>query len=141
MNRAIFVSINSIATDKIENKTKTYEFRNYVPKRSFNKLYVYVTSPICELKYIIEIDDIISTPEKIETVGDGNIEFNEGKKSKYAYQINKVYKLECPIKLVDLKNIFKFVPPQSYAYEERYPTLSKYLEESEKKLIWKRNKV
>ncbi len=138
MNNAIFVSINPISIDKIEKKIKTYEFRNYIPKKKFNKLYVYVTSPICELKYIIQIANIISTPQKIEIGGDGNELFNDGKKSKYAYQISKVYKLTIPIKLSSLKEKFNFTPPQSYAYDEKYHDLSIFLAKSEKKLIWER---
>jgi len=51
MNNAIYVSINPIATKKIEERKKTYEFRNYIPKKEFDKLYVYVTSPKSELKF------------------------------------------------------------------------------------------
>ena len=138
MNNAIFISINPIASNKIEKGIKTYEFRNYIPKKEFNKLYIYVTTPICELKYIMEITNIISTPQKIEIEGDGNEPFNEGKKSKYAYKIDKVYKITHPIKLSTLREKFNFTPPQSYAYETRYQELSAFLEKSDKKLMWKR---
>ena len=138
MNNAIFISINPIASNKIEKGIKTYEFRNYIPKKEVNKLYVYVTTPICELKYIIEVTNIISTPQKIEIEGDGNELFNEGKKSKYAYKIDKVYKITHPIKLSTLREKFNFTPPQSYAYETRYQELSAFLEKSDKKLMWKR---
>ena len=138
MNNAIFVSINPKTTDKIEKRIKTYEFRNYIPKKSFNKLYVYVTTPICKLKYIMEISNVVHTPQKIEDEGDGNNLFNEGKKAKYAYRISKVYKLDKPIELSLLKEKFNFTPPQSYAYQERYKDLSKIIDEGAKKLIWKR---
>lgn len=138
MNNALFVSINPVATKKIETKLKTYEFRNYIPKKLFTKLYVYVTSPVSELKYVLEISDIISIPNKLEIIGDGNREFNEGKKAKYAYKIDKVYRLNTPIELKTLKEKFHFTPPQSYAYNDRYVSLAKYIEESQKELLWKR---
>ena len=36
-------------------------------------------------------------PEKLDSDGDGNYDFNIGKKSKYAYPIIKVYELVYPI--------------------------------------------
>lgn len=138
MNNAIFVSINPKAIEKIEKRIKTYEFRNYIPKKSFNKLYVYVTAPICELKYIMEISNVVNIPQQIKEEGDGNNLFNEGKKAKYAYRISKVYKLDRPIELSLLKEKFNFTPPQMYVYKERYQELSKSIDEGAKKLIWKR---
>ena len=138
MNNAIYVSINPKATKKIEDKIKNYEFRNYIPKQKFNRLYVYVTSPICELKYIMEINNIIVFPEKIIEHGDGNEEFNNGLKTKYAYQINKVYKLSHCISLKELKEKYQFIPPQSFAYKDRYLSLTNDIEQMEKTLIWER---
>lgn len=138
MNNGLYMSINPNATSKIENKVKTYEFRNYIPKRKFDKLYVYVTSPVCELKYILLIDEIISYPNTISENGDGNSEFNQGKKSKHAYQISKVYKLKKSILLNELKEKYGFVPPQGYAYSDRYSDLTNFVESTEKDLVWKR---
>ena len=50
-------------------------------------------------------------PEKLDSDGDGNYDFNIGKKSKYAYPIIKVYELVYPISLEELKNKFDFIPP------------------------------
>lgn len=66
-------------------------------------MYVYVTAPQSELKYVIEIGNIVKYPGKLYCDGDGNHDFNKGKKSKYAYPIVKVYKLVCPISLEKLK--------------------------------------
>lgn len=138
MNNGLYMSINPSATSKIEKKVKTYEFRNYIPKRDFDKLYVYVTSPVCELKYILLIDDIISYPNTIPENGDGNFEFNQGTKSKHAYQISKVYKLKKSILLNELKEKYGFVPPQGYAYSDRYSDLTNFVESTEKDLVWKK---
>lgn len=136
MNNALYMSINPSAASKIENKVKTYEFRNYIPKRKFDKLYVYVTGPVYELKYILLIDDVISYPNTIPENGDGNFEFNQGIKAKHAYQIGKVYKLKKTILLNELKEKYGFVPPQGYAYSDRYNDLTEYIESAEKDLLW-----
>lgn len=141
MENGIYVSINYKAALKIEEGFKNHEFRNYIPKQDFKKLYVYVTKPSCKLKYILEIDDIIHFPNKIAENGDGNYEFNNGEKKKYAYHISRVYKLEYPISLKELKEKYKFMPPQSFVYKNRYLSLTEYLEKAKKTLIWENKKI
>ena len=135
MSDGIYVSINSTAIYKILCGIKNHEFRNYLPKSRFNLLYVYETAPTSELKYVVEIGEIVEYPNKLEANGDGNLEFNYGKKAKYAYQILKVYELINPITLKNLKEKFDFMPPQAFAYGERYPELTSYIGKAEKKLI------
>ena len=126
VSSGIFISIKPKFTKLIETGKKNYEFRKYIPKKNINKLYVYESSPTCCLKYILYIDKIIEYPTIIEESGIGNSEFNNGlKKAKYAYHINSVYRLIKPIPLSDLKNEYKFVAPQSYAYDTKYPELIK----------------
>ena len=136
MKKGIFISIKPEFTKKIEIGEKNYECRKYVPKEEFNKLYVYETVPTCSLKYVLTIDKIIEYPNKISEKGYGNDDFNNGlKKSKFAYHILKVEKLDNPISLKNLKNKFGFTAPQSYAYDTRYPNLVKYIDEASKELI------
>ena len=130
MSNAIYVSINATAVGKIINKIKNHEFRNYIPKREFNTLYVYTTSPKSELRYLLKIEKIIEYPNQIMAKGDGNLEFNNGKKAKYAYKIKDIYELENSISLKTLKEEYGFTPPQSYAYDDRYPELTRKLEQS-----------
>lgn len=126
MRKGIYLSIKSEFTRKIETGEKNYEFRKYYPKQEINLLYVYETFPTCVLKYIIELGDIIEYPSKISKEGYGNLEFNNGlKKSKYAYEIKQVDILENPIDLSQLKDVYNFVSSQSYAYDEKYPKLTK----------------
>lgn len=47
--------------------------------------------------YIIELNKIIKIPNKISYFGNGNDLFNLEEKSKFAYEIKKVFKLEYPI--------------------------------------------
>ena len=135
LTNGIYVSINPGPTSKIVQGIKNHEFRNYIPKKSFKFLYVYVTAPQSQLKYVIEIGDIVKYPKKLESNGDGNHDFNIGKKSKYAYPIIKVYELACPISLEELKNKFGFVPPQAFSYAETFAELTEYLLKAEKTII------
>lgn len=136
MKKGIFISIKPEFTKKIEIGEKNYEFRKYIPKEEFDKLYVYETVPTCSLKYVLTIDKIIEYPNKINEKGYGNDDFNNGlKKSKFAYHILKVEKLDNPIFLKDLKNKFGFTAPQSYAYDSRYPNLAKYIDEASKEVV------
>lgn len=125
MKKAIYISIKPKFTKKIENGQKNYEFRKYIPKQEICTLYVYETVPTSKLKYIIELGKIIEYPNKILKSGYGNEEFNKGlKNAKYAYEIKHVDLLEKPIDLKILKEKYGFVPPQSYAYEDRYVELT-----------------
>lgn len=136
MKKGIFISIKPEFTKKIEVGEKNYEFRKYVPKEEFDKLYVYETVPTCSLKYILTIDRIIEYPNQIDEKRYGNADFNKGlKKSKYAYHILKVEKLDNPISLKELKTRFGFAAPQSYAYDTRYPELVNYINTVAKKVI------
>ena len=128
MDSGIFISIKPCFTKKIESGEKNYEFRKYIPKKSINKLYVYESSPTCQIKYILYIDKIVEYPNKIDEQGYGNKDFNNGlKKSKYAYHIAKIEKLNKPLALTVLKKDYGFCAPQSFAYGSKYPKLVDYI--------------
>lgn len=135
LSNGIYVSIKLEPISKIVQGIKNYEFRNYIPKKNFKFLYVYITAPQSQLKYVIEIGDIVKYPEKLESCGDGNRDFNMGKKSKYAYPIIKVYELVLPVPLEILKKKFGFVPPQAFSYAETFVELTKYVSKAEKTII------
>lgn len=125
MKKAIYLSIKPKFTRKIETGEKDHEFRKYIPKESIDTLFVYETVPTCQLKYIIELGKIVEYPDKINESGYGNADFNAGlKQSKYAYEIKHVDLLENPICLKELKDVYRFAPPQSYAYDDRYEKLT-----------------
>lgn len=134
-DNAIYISINPNALKKIEDGVKTFEFRNYKPKFPIKYMYVYETAPTSELKYIIEIGHIVEYPNKISEIGDGNIQFNNGIKSKYAYSLKTIYKLKKNIPLKELRETYGFIPPQGFVYEKNYPELSHYLREADKYCI------
>ena len=125
MKKAIYISIKPKFTKKIETGEKDHEFRKYIPKEAIDTLFVYETVPTCQLKYIIELERIVEYPNKINELGYGNADFNAGlKQSKYAYEIKHVDLLENPICLRELKDVYGFVPPQSFAYDDRYEKLT-----------------
>lgn len=136
MKKGIFISIRPEFTKKIKLGEKNYEFRKYIPRESFDKIYVYETVPTCSLKYILTIDKIVEYPNKIDENGYGNEEFNNGlKKSKYAYHILKVEELDNPITLDELRSAFGFTAPQGYAYDSRYTELVSYINKLSKKVV------
>lgn len=119
-NNIAYMSIKEIHMNKILNKTKTYEFRNYIPKNMINKIYVYVPTPVKQLKYILEVNSPVKYPIKINECGIGNKEFNLGNKSKYAYPIKHVHELQEPITLKELKDKFGFTAPQAFTYGSKH---------------------
>lgn len=131
--KAIYISIKPQYTKLIVSAKKNHEFRSYIPKQDFDTLFVYESSPVSALKYIIKIKEIILHPKQIEISGIGNEDFNQGiKTGKYAYRIKEVYELKLSLSLKDLKKNYGFSPPQAFAYASRYPCLSDYLETAEK---------
>lgn len=125
----IYLSIKPKFVSLIVKGEKNYEFRKYIPKRKFSKIYIYETLPKAEIKYVVEIEKIIKYPDKIIEPGYGNDDFNNGiKKSKYAYKLGKIKKLKNPIQLKELKEKYNFCPPQSYTYAESQRELTNYIE-------------
>ncbi len=136
MKRAIYIGIKPQYTKRIVTSEKNYEFRNYYPKQEIDTLYVYESSPTSSLKYIIKLGDIIEYPNKIKEDGYGNVEFNNGLYNyKYAYQIKEVFLLEKPITLKELREKYNFTAPQGYAYDNKYPELTKLLQTASIKKI------
>lgn len=135
MKQAIYVSINKRSVEKIILQIKNHEFRNYIPKEKFNYMYVYTTSPMSRIQYIMNISEIVEYPNLINFEGDSNHEFNNGQKAKYAYKIKSVYELKNPILLNELKEKYGFNPPQAFAYGDRYLELSSYIDSQEKRLV------
>lgn len=134
--KAVYMSINPNATQKILDQIKNHEFRNYIPKQPFDMIFAYVTAPISSLKYVIEINRIIKYPDLINYEGDGNIEFNLGNKTKYAYEIHSVYEIDNHISLSQLKNDYNFIPPQAFAYDKRYEMLTDHIINSKLNLLF-----
>jgi predicted transcriptional regulator len=115
----IVISIKNQYVELISNKTKNHEFRNYIPKKGVDRLWIYTSSPVKKIEYVADIDYIAKQPETIDEYGIGNREFNNLSSNYcYAYHIKSLYKLQNPIDIETLKKDFNFSPPQSYFYLE-----------------------
>lgn len=135
MENAIFISIKPIHVNNIIKGLKEFEFRNYIPKKSFDTIFVYTTIPVAKLEYILKVDYIVEYPEKITIESESVEEFNKGNLTKYAYHISKIYELDNHITLRKLKTDFDFSPPQAFAYDKKYNELIKYIEKANKKRL------
>ena len=124
----VVISIKPKFVDLIKDGQKNYEFRNYIPKKGVDRLWIYTSSPICTLEYVAEIDNIVTYPKHIIEEGIGNDDFNNGlKQSKHAYHIKHLYRLKTPLKLERLRKEFGFTAPQSYFYLENNQKLSEFV--------------
>jgi hypothetical protein len=100
-----------------------------LPKQIVDKIWIYVPSPVCELKYIALVNKPVVYPEKINEVGFGNKEFDDGQKvSKYAFPILHLFEISEAISLARLEMDFNFSPPQGYAYTSKYPKLVQFVQ-------------
>lgn len=100
MENIVFMSIKEQHINRILNKSKNHEFRTTIPKQKVDYIFVYVPTPVKELRYLLKVKDIIYTPNKIAIDGYGNDKFNTEEGSKYAFPIENVYKLNKSMKLV-----------------------------------------
>lgn len=65
MENIVFMSIKEQHIKRILNKSKNHEFRTRIPKEKVDYIWVYVPTPIKELKYILKVKEPISTPNRI----------------------------------------------------------------------------
>lgn len=129
MNSEIVISIKPQFAQLIVERKKNHEFRKYKAKNNITKMWIYVTTPIAELKYIAEVGEMITFPHKIVLGGVGNQEFNEGlKKAHYAFPILHLDEITGGISLHELKTKYHFIPPQSFIYLEKFPLLIQYMQ-------------
>lgn len=135
-NNIAYMSIKEIHMNRILNRTKNHEFRNYIPKKKIAKIFVYVPTPVKQLKYILEVDSQVKVPQKIDENGIGNKEFNLGIKCKFAYPIKHVYEIVNPINLEELKTKFGFTAPQAFAYASKYEKLTELINAAKYKIIY-----
>ena len=127
-SRDIFLSIRPDFANLIASREKTYEFRRYNPKDKIKRIWLYVTSPDSELKYIAEVGDVVEYPNQIPAKGIGNADFNQGLKvSKFAFPILHLDELVEGVSLNRLRAEFNFSPPQGYIYTDTFPELLKYV--------------
>lgn len=114
----IMVSLHPEHIARIVDRTKNHEFRAWKIPQEVSRIWVYITRPESELRYMCLFSEP-KTPGEIEDEkGIGNLEFNQGKKAaKFAYEILQVYELNNPVSLEEMKKKgWVAGAPQKYTY-------------------------
>lgn len=114
----IIVSVSHEQAEQIVEGHKSHEFRDYRIPQTVGRIWIYITQPVCALKYMATISGA-KEPGEIshEDRGVGNDEFNEGKGFKFAYELKQVYQLNNPVSLAKMKeNGWVEEAPTKYVY-------------------------
>ncbi|KAI0433714.1 hypothetical protein F5Y09DRAFT_297966 [Xylaria sp. FL1042] len=114
----IMVSLHPEHISRIVNRTKNHEFRVWKIPQQVSRIWVYITKPESQLRYMCLFSEP-KTPGDIEDEkGLGNVEFNQGKMAaKFAYEILQVYELNNPVSLDEMKRKgWVAGAPQKYTY-------------------------
>ncbi|KAI0152715.1 hypothetical protein GGR57DRAFT_470084 [Xylariaceae sp. FL1272] len=114
----IMVSLHPEHIAKIINRTKNHEFRAWKIPTEVHRVWIYITRPETQLKYMCMFGPPKSPGEIKDENGLGNREFNEGQQvAKFAYEILQVYELNNPVSLAEMKEKgWVNGPPQKYAF-------------------------
>ncbi|KAJ5296013.1 hypothetical protein PENANT_c001G03570 [Penicillium antarcticum] len=126
----IFMSIKPEHMSNIASGTKNHEYRSYLLPSDVRRIWFYTTKPIQRVEHVAYISQGKVPGQVPEDGGIGNAEFNAGmKKSNYAYEILKLWKLEQSVSLEHgIKLGFFKGAPQKYCWVplsvlEAYPLL------------------
>lgn len=124
----IFMSIKPEHMGNIASGAKNHEYRGYLLPQKVHRIWFYTTLPVKQIAYVARMSPGKIPGEVPEDGGIGNTEFNAGtKKSKYGYEIIKLWMLKHPISLEKaiLEGFLKGAP-QKYCWVpvsllRRYP--------------------
>ena len=121
----ILLSIKPEFVEKIFNGEKRFEFRKQIPKKQFNKVFIYESSPTQNIVGWFRVGNIIKGhPDDIW----GNCKDNSGILESqyyqycngntriYALELKEVHKFDEPINPFDF--VSDFTPPQNFSYLE-----------------------
>ncbi|KAI1116413.1 hypothetical protein F5Y14DRAFT_406575 [Nemania sp. NC0429] len=114
----IMVSLHPEHIGRIVDRTKNHEFRAWKIPQQVSRVWIYITRPESQLRYMCLFGEP-KTPGEIEDEnGIGNVDFNQGKKAaKFAYPILQVYELNNPVSLDEMKKKgWVAGAPQKYTY-------------------------
>ncbi|OHE94258.1 hypothetical protein CORC01_10418 [Colletotrichum orchidophilum] len=112
----IFISIHPEHMEAIVAGDKNHEFRNYKIPHTVTRMWLYITKPVAEVRYMACFSEARS-PGEIDEDGVGNAEFNQNQTSKFAYHLRKVYQLNDPMPLQEMIELdWLHGPPQKYNY-------------------------
>lgn len=113
----IILSFHPEHVEEIVAGTKNHEFSNYKIPMTVGRIWIYVTKPVCELRYMATISDAKQPGSIDDKTGIGNAEFNRGAGTSFAYELLQVYQLNNPVPLELMReNGWMEAPPQKYVY-------------------------
>ncbi|KAI0594122.1 hypothetical protein F4775DRAFT_586303 [Biscogniauxia sp. FL1348] len=114
----IMVSLHPEHVSKIVDRTKDHEFRSWKIPPEVSRIWIYITKPVYELRYMCIFGPPKVPGEIQDEAGIGNADFNKGKQvMKYAYEILQVYQLNNPVSLEEMKSKgWVSSAPQKYAF-------------------------
>ncbi|KAL2755550.1 hypothetical protein ACRALDRAFT_1064382 [Sodiomyces alcalophilus JCM 7366] len=114
----IFISIRPEHVDQIVSGEKNHEFRHYRIPAVVSRMWIYVTAPISELRYMARISAAKQPGEIEDEEGVGNAEFNARRSGgMFAYELLDLYQLNNPASLDEMKEHgWVTGPPQKYNY-------------------------
>ncbi|KAI0469044.1 hypothetical protein F4859DRAFT_147414 [Xylaria cf. heliscus] len=114
----IMVSLHPEHIARIVDRSKNHEFRAWKIPQQVSRIWVYITRPESELRYMCQFGEPKMPGEIQDEKGAGNVEFNQGKKTaRFAYEILQVYELNNPVSLDEMKRKgWVAGPPQKYTY-------------------------
>jgi predicted transcriptional regulator len=143
--RAVYMSLRPEFADQMEVREKDHEFRDKLPSKPFDEWFVYVTVPEASLKYVCRVGTPVDRYMKLPVEDYGNLInpnlidnalFNTSMLVRFAIPILSMSKLKEPIPLRRLQKEFGFYPPQFFAYDERYPELTRHILKAAKRVIF-----
>lgn len=112
----IIISIHPGPAEQIANGHKTHEFRNYKLPPQVSRIWIYITAPVSELRYMATVGPA-QEPGQIPNNNAENESFNAGRGLQFAHELLQVYQLNNPVPLATIKERgFMKTPPQKYQY-------------------------
>ncbi|KAF2966412.1 hypothetical protein GQX73_g7162 [Xylaria multiplex] len=114
----IMVSLHPEHIGRIVDRSKDHEFRVWKIPQQVSRVWIYITRPESELRYMCLFGDPKTPGEIQNTKGIGNAEFDQGRMAaKFAYEILQVYELNNPVSLDEMKRKgWVAGAPQKYTY-------------------------
>lgn len=112
----IIISIYGEHVQRMAQRIKTHEFRSWKFPESVHRVWIYITKPQSQLKYMC-IFGAPKAPGEINEEGFGNAEFNMGmKRSTIAHEVLSMYELNNPVSYEVMKQYGWPTAPQKFAY-------------------------
>jgi transposase InsO family protein len=113
----IILAIKPEFAAHIVSRNKNHEFRKYLIPSTVCRMWLYETSPISAIQYVISTGPVKRPGEVNDPSGLGNEDFDAGnKQSKFGYPIHHLYKLSTPISAKRITHDYNINIPHRYCF-------------------------